>query len=450
MLLNSSEVLLEIINNILDFSKIEAGKMELDVAPFSIIETVEGLMQTFAQRAGAKGIELILDLSPDLPTQIPGDKTRIRQVLMNLIGNAIKFTEAGEIVVHCTVHTQAQHQRLRCMITDTGIGIPEDLADRLFQSFSQLDASTTRKFGGSGLGLVICKRLVTMMGGEIGYTRNTDKGTTFWFTLPLKAMVSDKPEVPDVLRQLRILVVDDNTTCCAALTEQLTAWGCQAVSITNAYLAPKLLQNAMKEDNPFTLVLLDETMPGIDCSSLLSRIRTSTHFPCPAIILMRSIGRENPDSVEKLPSLPVLFKPIGPVALRMAILATSEPQNMHEQHARREQNYHPRKIGTILVAEDNTVNQIVIHDTLQRFGHHCDIVQNGQQAVEAVQQHHYDVIISSIDQVTGSNEFFLPTLMIVLMKYDILFKMYSRDNCAYYYLSFLTKSMSQFARLFLI
>ncbi len=272
----SADLLLAVINQILDFSKIEAGKLELERVGFRLREVMEETLDMLASKAAHKGLELALDMPPDFVGEVCGDPHRLQQVVVNLLSNAIKFTERGQVRVHVGVEREEDAQMLvRFAVEDTGIGVPQDRLNRLFQAFSQIDASTTRQFGGTGLGLAIARQLVELMGGDIGVTSRVGRGSTFWFRLPLgKAAPEAKARqlTPAELRQLRVLVVDDNATNREILFRQLSAWQMRVQTASDGPTALDIMQRAAAQQESFDLGIIDYHMPGMDGYELAQKI----------------------------------------------------------------------------------------------------------------------------------------------------------------------------------
>jgi PAS domain S-box-containing protein len=396
---SSAEALLLIINDILDFSKIEAGKLELEAIDFDLYSTIEEAVGLLGEKARSKGLELICHIDAQPPCWLRGDPGRLRQVLLNLAGNAIKFTERGEVVVSARLEGEGQAGTVvHCEVRDTGAGIPADVQPRLFGSFTQADASTTRKYGGTGLGLAISKRLVGLMGGEIGLTSEPGRGSTFRFTVRL-AKGEAAPPAPrrnDALRGLRALVVDDNATNRIVLTRTLAGWG---LCVSEAPGGAEALAALRSAEEPIALVLLDFQMPNMDGLELARHIKADPALQGVRLIMLTSLGvrglREHAlaagidaylvkpvrqsqlhdclasvmTATERLSSAPT--KPAGDSRRRAALIAPG-----------------PR----ILLAEDNVVNQALAQRMLEKLGYCVDVVGNGREAVSAVARSEYALV----------------------------------------------------------
>jgi len=393
MVRRSGEALLAIINDILDFSKIEAGKLDFEQTDFELRVTVEDVLELLADHAYGKGLELAYLPHANLPAWVGGDPGRLRQVLTNLVGNAVKFTERGEVVVHGTLVEETDHDALiRFAITDTGIGIAPEVRERLFHSFSQADSSTTRRYGGTGLGLAISKRLVKMMDGAIGVESNRGTGSTFWFTVrlakrpaPATAARVDLAE----LRGLRVLGVDDNATNRTLLTAQLTAWGMHVDCVADASRALERLRAAHRDARPYDLAILDQQMPEIDGMMLARAIKADPLLATVPLVLLTSVSyRGSTGDAEQAGFSALLLKPIRQsqlydcIATVMGMAATeSEPTRLITRQTLREAEAQVR--ARVLVAEDNVVNQRVAVRMLEKLGCRVDVATNGLEAVEA-------------------------------------------------------------------
>lgn len=399
---NSGEALLSLLNDILDFSKLEADKVELEHLEFDLRAGVEDVLELVSFKAREKGLEMALLMHPDLPNRVIGDPGRFRQVLLNLISNAIKFTAKGEVTVEISLAPKDINGGLmvRCDVVDTGLGLSKEGIARLFQPFSQADSSTTRKYGGTGLGLAICKRLVEAMGGEIFVTSEEGKGSTFSFTLRLDAARDTAPLPTSEIAGLRILIVDDNNTNCRVFSEQLRAWGCEAVVEQDPCVAVELLLRMQKEGKPADLALLDFQMPGMDGGELARNIRTEPSLAKLAMILVTSMPtRGDGQELHDAGFAAYLTKPVRQKSLK-ATLATVAGLRLAPKtgetplvtvHALSEQRV--RSKMRILVAEDNVVNQRVVARILEKAGYSCEVVANGQEALEALERIAYDAIL---------------------------------------------------------
>ncbi|HYC69585.1 MAG TPA: response regulator [Opitutaceae bacterium] len=399
-LCESGETLLTIINDLLDFSKIEAGHLVLEQVDFDLAEQLRGAIDLHTPAATRKDVELILDLDPALPRRLRGDPVRLKQVLLNLTGNAVKFTEHGEVVVRGrVVRETATGAELRFEIVDTGIGIDADTIATLFRPFIQADASTTRKYGGTGLGLAICKNLVGLMGGQIGVDSTPGSGSTFWFTVQLGAAggpaPAAEPEVTVSLAGRHILVVDDNATNRLIFTRLLTAWDARPTAVTRAEEAHAELRRAQDAGEPYELVILDHHMPGTDGLQLAAALRADTALRLPVLTLLTSRGeRLSREQMERHGLALCELKPIHPRALRNSLGAVlgaatpaAQPADTAPQEAPAPDQVH------VLVAEDNSVNQKVIQLQLRRLGVNARLVGNGAEAVAAVAGERFALVL---------------------------------------------------------
>ena len=403
---NSADNLLTVINDILDFSKIEAGKLTFEILDFDLVDTIEGTLDMLAERAQGKGLELIDGVAPDVPTRLQGDPGRLRQVLANLVGNAIKFTERGEVVVRVQLESETATQAVvRFNVTDTGLGIPPEVQGRLFQSFSQADNSTTRKYGGTGLGLAIAKQLVGLMHGQIGLRSEAGKGSTFWFTAQF-AKQTGEPKSPRKivgdLFNLRVLVVDDNATNRQILRHQIFAGKMQKGSAASGCEALKTLRAAGAAGEPFDLALLDMQMPEMDGMTLAKAIKADPAIARTRLIMLTSLGHRFPDEELKAAGLDAyLIKPVKQSRLfdcLVDVMGRDRPADPIAE-ASVPPPAAPEPAGPsgvrihVLVAEDNQVNQKIAVAQLKKLGCSADVVANGHEVLEALPRVNYDLIL---------------------------------------------------------
>jgi two-component system, sensor histidine kinase and response regulator len=403
---DSASALLTVINDILDFSKVEAGKLDLEMLDMDIRDTVEDVARLLAIQAHAKGLEVIALIDPSLPDLVRGDAGRLRQVLLNLGGNAVKFTQKGEVSIECkAVHKDDRGVMVRCEVRDTGVGIPKSRVDALFKAFTQVDASTTRRFGGTGLGLSIAKRLVELMGGEVGVSSEEGAGSTFWFTAHLGAAapetVKARPGPPIALRGQRIIIVDDNMTNRKVLMGQLSLCGMDAVCASSADEALSLMRHASAAGKPFEVALLDHQMPGCDGATLGKTILAEQGLRGARLVLLTSSGQRGDGRLfSELGFAGYLLKPVThrdlTDCLMMVLSAQAEGWRMKTQpivtrHALRTQR--TRESHHILLAEDNVVNQKVACRILEKLGFRVDVAADGQAALEAWQSGRYHLIL---------------------------------------------------------
>jgi PAS domain S-box-containing protein len=402
---DSASALLTVINDILDFSKVEAGKLDLELLDMDMRDTVEDVARLLAIQAHEKGLEVIALIDPSLPNLVHGDAGRLRQVLLNLGGNAVKFTQKGEVSIECKVaHKDEQGVVVRCEIRDTGIGIPTARVNALFTAFTQVDASTTRRFGGTGLGLSIVKRLVELMGGEVGVSSVEGGGSTFWFTARLGVALNTpmaRPAPPIALRGQRIIVVDDNTTNRKVLMGQLSLCGMDAVCASSADEALSLMRHAAAAGRPFEVALLDHQMPGCDGATLGTTIQSEEALRGARLILLTSSGQRGDGRLfSELGFAGYLLKPVThrdlTDCLAMVLGTQAEGWRMSTQpivtrHALRSQRV--REARHILLAEDNLVNQKVACRILEKLGFRVDVAPDGQAAFNAWQSGRYDLIL---------------------------------------------------------
>jgi PAS domain S-box-containing protein len=406
----SGDALLTIIDDVLDFSKIEAGRLELEHDRFVLRECVESALDIVAASAAAKGLDLACLVEDDVPAAVVGDTTRVRQILVNLLTNAVKFTEAGEVVlaVGCEPASGVERSgdgagegvyRLHFTVRDTGIGIPADRMDRLFQSFSQVDASTTRRYGGTGLGLAISKRLSEMMGGTMWAESRPGAGSTFHFIVTAEAAPAstDFTRKPVELRGKRLLVVDDNATNREVVRRQAGAWG---MVVRDTYAPGEALEWVRRGD-PFDVGVLDMQMPDVDGLSLAREIRLLRDARTLPLLLLTSLGRRKEDHQAGVEFAAVLTKPIKASQLLEALMAvfgedveraptrrTEEPVSVRDEN---------RPALRILVAEDNEVNRRLALLLLEKMGYSADVAVNGVEALEAVRRERYDIVLMDVE-----------------------------------------------------
>jgi signal transduction histidine kinase/PleD family two-component response regulator len=396
----SSEGLLIIINDILDFSKIEAGQMTLETVDFNLAEQLQIPIDLQADIAARKGLELILNLDPAVPGNLCGDPLRIRQIVLNLLGNAVKFTSVGEVMLKVTlVAEKAEAMVVRFEIHDTGIGISPAAQASLFRPFVQADSSTTRKYGGTGLGLAICRRLVELMHGQIGVNSESGKGSTFWFTAELQksTLMTLAPEpVSFPLAGRRVLVVDDNATNRKLMDRILESWNAPHLTVDSAEEALKELHRAVAANTPYELVILDHHMPGTDGLELAAAIIADQTLPSAALVLLTSRGERLTKEKMRAHGLAACeLKPVHPGKLRLTlgrVLGGRHSPSTAPMIAVAETK-ETRNKSVILAVEDNLVNQKVIKLLLAKLGHTVDIVNNGQEALTALKDNAYSLVL---------------------------------------------------------
>jgi PAS domain S-box-containing protein len=403
----SSEVLLSLINDILDLSKIEAGKMTIEMEEFDLVGTVEGALDLLAERASSKRLETMSSIAPETPVYLRGDASRILQILINLISNAIKFTDRGEIVVRVALADRdGSRVRLRFEVRDTGIGISAEAQSRLFQPFTQVDSSSARRYGGTGLGLAISRRLVEMMGGAMGVESEMGKGSVFWFTLPLEVCPPVKPNkvaARDGLAGLRLIIVDDNETNLMILERQLSTWGLKAERFTRAMAALEAMRTATSAGRPFDILLLDMAMPEIDGAELAQTVRADPALSSTRMIVMTSWGHSaETRNTRRIEGLRLLTKPVKQSQLLDALVSVMKtgPSVQEESEASavpapaaEPGAESPGGKVRILLVEDNPVNQRVALRQFAKLGFpHTDAVANGIEALEALRRHSYDMV----------------------------------------------------------
>jgi two-component system sensor histidine kinase/response regulator len=403
--------LLILINDILDFSKIESGKLEFEEIGFDLRYVVEGVGEMMAPNVQAKRIEFTCFVDPDCEVGLLGDPERLRQVLVNLSGNAIKFTDKGNVDIHAAMVRDEDNQVLiRFAISDTGIGIPQERQAAVFSSFTQVDGSTTRRFGGSGLGLSISKRLVELMGGQMGLESEEGKGSTFWFTIPFGKQ-DKRQKLPMKTRQSvrgsHILIVDDNATNRTILTKTLVSFGCFPEEVASGREVLSLLKRRMAEDRPFDAILLDHQMPDMDGEDVALAVRSEPLMDNTRILILTSVGeRGDARRFKELGCAAYLTKPVRQSQLLDALAETlmdPDTEDRSEQKDRGAGIITRHSLGEdavgkarLLVAEDNLVNQKVALRILEKAGHRVDVASDGIEAVAALKNASYDMVFMDI------------------------------------------------------
>jgi signal transduction histidine kinase/CheY-like chemotaxis protein/HPt (histidine-containing phosphotransfer) domain-containing protein len=405
---DSAETLLTIINDILDFSKIEAGKLDFDLLNFDLHAVIEGVTEMLVPKAHEKGLEFGIVIDPMVPHHLIGDPSRLRQVLINLTANAIKFTMQGEVAIRVSMDNETDtFASLRFAVTDTGIGIPEERRDRLFKPFSQVDASMTRTYGGTGLGLAISKKLVDLMHGRIGFDSMEGQGSTFWFTAVFKKQYRQQGDMfvmPTNIEGKRVLVVDDNATSREILSSYLNFWKCELSTAACASEALQLMDRVSRNHAAYDLAIIDHMMPGMGGEELAKSIKADPGCADTKLIMLTSRGLRG-DTVTAMQSDfdAHLTKPVKRKDLLDCILAlfghivpAEETTAENGLTCRRRLDERLRIDARVLVAEDNTVNQMVALNMLSKFGCRAEAVANGKEAVEAFKTTAYDMILMDI------------------------------------------------------
>jgi two-component system, sensor histidine kinase and response regulator len=398
----SADSLLGVINDILDFSKIEAGRLELEAIDFDLRTIVEEVANLLAERAQSKGLELATLIDPGVPVAVRGDPHRVRQVLLNLIGNAVKFTETGEVVVRLSiVEGDGAGPMFRFAISDTGIGLSPAEQERLFESFAQADPSSTRRYGGTGLGLAISKQLAELMGGAIGVDSTPGSGSEFWFTARLEHGTKTDWSLPvpvEELEGLKILIVDDNATNRAILERHLLSWKMRPSCEQDGKRGLDSLRTAAANGEPFDMALLDYNMPGMDGIELAKRITADVSISRTRLVLLTSlIDRGEGETAQSAGIEAYLIKPVRQqsllesIATVMGIQDSRRARPIVTQRSLAEARSGARK--HVLVAEDNFVNQKVALRMLEKIGYRADVASNGREAVDAVVRHRYEAVL---------------------------------------------------------
>jgi len=400
----SGENLLSLINDILDFSKIEAGRLDIEILNFDLRITLEDIVEMLTFRAQDAGLELICHIDPAVPTHLKGDPGRLRQIITNLAGNAIKFTHAGEVVIGAELESeQGEAVIIRFSVRDTGIGIPQSRLAAIFEPFTQADGSTTRKYGGTGLGLAICKQLTELMGGEIGIESEEGNGSTFWFTARFeKQNDGEKKNIVALpyadIKHNRILVVDDNATNRKLMATLLSDWGCSYELVADGMSALQSLRKAVAENKPFQIAMLDQEMPGMDGSELGRQVKADPQLQATLLIMVTSLAqRGEAAALEKIGFVGYLSKPVRQsqlyscIALALDRTRASAPSTaLITRHTVAEVVNHGLRI---LLAEDNVINQKVAQSILGKLGYKADVVADGLEAVRALEMMDYDIVL---------------------------------------------------------
>ena len=401
----SAESLLTLINDILDFSKIEAGKLDLESLDFDLLALLDDFSAMLAIQAHDKGLEFICAADPDVPPHLRADPGRLRQILFNLAGNAVKFTRAGEIVVRASLEAETEESAvIRFSVRDTGIGIPAEQQAFLFSSFTQADASTTRKYGGTGLGLAISKRLVEMMGGTIGIDSEPGVGSTFWFTARFqKGTAPTRAGIPADISGARFLIVDDNAANREIMTAQITAWGGRVEAVPDGPAALQLLHHRRAAGDPVKLAMVDMRMPEMDGETLGRAVRNDADLADTHLVMLTSGGKRG--DAKRMAAIgfdAYLTKPVRQTDLFhcLAAVLAGEAGTIPEpsrpiitRHAIREMQW---LNGKVLLAEDDPTNQQVARGILARMGMHMDVVENGGDAIQALRRRSYDLVLMDV------------------------------------------------------
>ncbi len=408
---HSAESLLHIINDILDFSKVEAGKLQVEKIPFDLVQAAEEVTELLAHQALIKGLEIGIRVGSDVPAMLAGDPGRVRQVLLNLVGNAIKFTRSGHVLIELErVGTEAGAAFVRCSVTDTGVGIPQEKQPLMFQQFSQADSSTTREFGGTGLGLVIGKRLVELMGGQIGFSSEPGRGSQFWFTLPAPAEIVRRAPMGDAscLAAMRVLIVDDYELNRRLLSEHLRAWGVDHECADSGQVALSMMQSAHNAGRPFNVAILDYLMPHMDGMDLAVHIKEHSDLRGTALIMFTS-GRQRSVASAFIAAGCSVFitKPLvrpmhlfdalltawqGETAAVVADIPAAQGNAEQKLTTATSASAEAHSAVRVLVAEDNAVNRLLVKRMFEKLGCRIDLAGNGHEAVAMASRLSYDII----------------------------------------------------------
>jgi signal transduction histidine kinase/CheY-like chemotaxis protein len=402
----SADALLEIINDILDFSKIEANKIDLETIEFNLRDLLENIVTSMAVPAHKKGLEIVYVMPAGVPVTVLGDPSRLRQVILNLVSNAIKFSEEGEVVLSTRMEKSAENRvAIEFSVRDTGLGIPRDRQEAVFDAFAQADGSTTRKFGGTGLGLAICTRLVKLMGGDIKLESDPGKGSTFAFTvgfgLPAAPSHASVPQALAPLDSLPVLIVDDNATTRHFLEDILSRWGMAPVAAANAAQALEHVERTGDTQAPVSLSILEADLNGPAGFALAGRIRELYHNGHPIIMMLTSVGtRKAANRCRELGLPHFITKPLRLPDLQEAILSALDFKYGQEKKAASkaaaQKLPQPRKRLNILLAEDNLINQKVGTRILEKQGHNVYVAGNGRKALKALENNGFDLVLMDV------------------------------------------------------
>lgn len=404
----SADSLLTVINDILDFSKIEAGKIDIELLDFNLHDTLETTLKTLALRAQEKGLELVCEIAPEVPEAVRGDAARLRQVIVNLLGNAIKFTQEGEVALKVQLESKEKSDCVvHFTVSDTGIGIAREKLGMIFDPFSQADTSTTRHYGGTGLGLTISTRLIEKMGGIVWVESEVGRGTHFHFTIRLGAtegqgIVIGTIAPPEILRGVKVLIVDDNRTNRRILEGMLKRWDMKSTSVPSGEEALVQLSAAWGAKEPFGLILMDMHMPQMDGFGLVERIRQRPELSAATIMMLTSAGhRGDGERCKELGVSAYLLKPIRQSELREAIarvLGARQQTGAIPLVTRYSlaDAHEPGASLQVLVAEDNAVNQLLVRRMLEKRGHRVMVVNNGREALAATEEGNYDLVLMDV------------------------------------------------------
>jgi len=401
----SGTTLLDLLNEVLDFSKIEAGRLEVEQIPFDLHEMIEPVIELMAHRCREKSLEMAYFVDPSVPRRVIGDPGRLRQIIANLVNNAIKFTERGSVIVRViSLGRVDQTATLKIAVEDSGIGIPESRFDRLFHAFSQVDASTTRKYGGTGLGLVICKKLCELMGGQISFESQVGHGSTFWFSSPFQVPeLTELPQKWEEVQGLRLLIVDECDVSRSIARDQITGWGLDVQAVATGHEAIQRLREAAATHQPYAVVMWEAGVSDLSKEDFAAAVKSAPELGNVVLMLLTPLGVvQDLQHLRKLGFAECVTKPIMQSSLLEAlqIMTSGDSSGRPQQRLGRKDvaqvDAIPRtahKGARILLAEDNEINQQVAQEVLSYAGYQCDTVNDGKQAVEAVKATHYDVVL---------------------------------------------------------